>query len=312
LVQTGRFFRDGPAFPHVGCVYGWLRGSPGELPAHVMLPHVIGNTGGNLPHGQDAGFLGREHDPFVVNADPSDPSFAASSLPLPAHVHAMRAASQGLPILSVEEAAAAETQLASPSIRAAFDLSREPNALREAYGRSPFGQSCLLARRLVERGVRFVTVNMFEKVLGELTWDVHGSAPFGTVESYRAGVGPMFDRAYSTLLADLASRGLLGRTLVVATGEFGRTPTINPSGGRDHWPHVWSMLMAGGGVKGGQVIGASDERGAYPKDRPTRPQEVIASIYHALGVDLNMRLPDPQGDPIPLVEPGAQPIRELF
>jgi len=242
----------------------------------------------------------------------ANPARAISLEPAPAHLRVMQDASETLPIPSVEDATTADPRLFSPAVRTAFDLSREPDALRNAYGRNHFGQSCLLARRLIERGVRFVTVNMFEKVLGENTWDVHGSAPFGTVERYRDHVGPMFDQAYSTLLADLSARGLLRDTLVVATGEFGRTPTINPAGGRDHWPHVWSMLMAGGGVKGGQVIGASDERGAYPKDRPTRPQEVVASVYHALGVDLNLQLPGPEGRPIPLVEPGVQPIHELF
>jgi uncharacterized protein (DUF1501 family) len=122
----------------------------------------------------------------------------------------------------------------------------------------------------------------------------------------------MFDMAYSSLLNDLHERGLLTETMVIATGEFGRTPKVNPAGGRDHWPQCWTMLLAGGGVKGGQVIGASDEIGAAPKDRPTTPAEVAATIYQGLGISLELELPGAQGRPIPLVDRGVEPIRELF
>ncbi len=162
----------------------------------------------------------------------------------------------------------AYTMISSSKARAAFDLSQEPDSVKDRYGRNRFGMSCLLARRLVESGVRFVTVNMFETVFNEITWDIHGSAPFSPIEAYRDLLGPMFDNAYASLLEDLTSRGLLDNTMVVAMGEFGRTPKINPAGGRDHWPQCWTVSMAGGGIKGGQVIGASDEIGAYPKDRP--------------------------------------------
>jgi hypothetical protein len=175
-----------------------------------------------------------------------------------------------------------------------------------------FGQSCLLARRLIEAGVRFVTVNMFETVFDEITWDIHGSKPFSPISCYRDLVGPMFDMAYSSLLEDLNDRGLLQETMVIATGEFGRTPKVNPAGGRDHWPQCWTMLMAGGGVKGGQAIGSSDEIGAMPKDRPTTPAEVAATVYYGLGIDLELELPGAQGRPIPLVDRGVEPIRELF
>ena len=142
---------------------------------------------------------------------------------------------------------------------------RSRTAVQDRYGRNRFGQSCLLARRLIEAGVRFVTVNMFETVFDEITWDIHGSAPFSPIEAYRDLVGPMFDKAYASLLEDLHERGLLDNTMVVAMGEFGRTPKINPAGGRDHWPQCWTMSMAGGGVKGGQVVGASDETGRLPE-----------------------------------------------
>lgn len=177
----------------------------------------------------------------------------------------------------------------------------------DRYGRTTFGQSCLLARQLVERGTRFVTVNMFQTVFNEITWDCHadrGSLPT-TLDDYRRTLCPMFDLAYTALLDDLHQRGLLDRTLVVAMGEFGRTPQLNPRGGRDHWPGVWTILFAGGGVRGGQVIGASDQHGAEPKDRPVTPAEVGATIYQALGIDPALRL---HGQP--LVD--APPIMELF
>src|SRR5205085_8857780 len=142
--------------------------------------------------------------------------------------------------------------MSSESARDAFDLSKEPDKTKERYGRNRFGMSCLLARRMVERGVRFVTINMFETVFNDITWDIHGSAPFSPISCYSDLVGPMFDNAYSSLLEDLTRIGLLDSTLVLATGEFGRTPRINPAGGRDHWPQCWTVVFAGGGIKGGQ------------------------------------------------------------
>ena len=174
----------------------------------------------------------------------------------------------------------------------------ESEAMHARYGRNRFGESCLLARQLVEAGVRLVTVTMFENVFSETTWDAHGAPPFSPMSCYRDLVGPMFDAAYSALIADLHQRGLLERTLVVATGEFGRTPWINPTGGRDHWPQCWTMLFAGGGVRGGQVIGESDAIAAEPRSRPVTPAQVAATIRQALGIP---------GD-----WPGARPIEELF
>ena len=206
----------------------------------------------------------------------------------------------------------AYTLMSSQKAREAFELAREPEQVRQKYGQNRFGQSCLLARRLIEAGVRFVTVNMFETVFDEITWDIHGSKPFSPISCYRDLVGPMFDMAYSSLLEDLQDRGLLTNTMVLAMGEFGRTPKVNPAGGRDHWPQCWTMLMAGGGVKGGQVIGASDDIGATPKDRPTSPAQVAATVYQGLGISLELELPGAQGRPIPLVDRGVEPIRELF
>jgi hypothetical protein len=197
-------------------------------------------------------------------------------------------------------------------MREAFDLSRESDEVKDRYGRNRFGLSCLLARRMIERGVRYVTINMFETVFNEITWDIHGSPPFSPIACYSNQVGPMFDNGYASLLEDLHERGLLKNTMIVATGEFGRTPKINPAGGRDHWPQCWSMLFAGGGVQGGRIIGASDEIGAYPKDRPVTPAEIAATMMHSLQIDLDTELPGLQGRPIRAVEHGVNPIHELF
>ena len=183
---------------------------------------------------------------------------------------------------------------------------------RSRYGDNAFGQSCLGARLLVERGVRFVTVNMFDTVFDRVTWDCHadGGSLSASISDYKEALCPMFDRAYTALLEDLRQRGLLDTTLVAATGEFGRTPRLNRRGGRDHWTGCWSMLFAGAGVRGGQVIGVSDKIWEEPKDRPVTPAEVAATIYHAMGVDLAARLPGPDDGATPITE--AAPISELF
>jgi hypothetical protein len=167
----------------------------------------------------------------------------------------------------------------------ATDLTGEPDTVRDAYGRNAFGRSCLRARRLVEAGVRVVTVNMFETVFDRVTWDCHGASPFSTLDDYRRVLLPTFDAAFSALVDDLDRSGQLDSTLVVATGEFGRTPRINVSGGRDHWPGVWSAVLAGGGVRGGQVIGASDATASEPADQPVTPQNLLATIYRSLNVE---------------------------
>lgn len=329
MMQTGRLFQGGVEHPHIGCVLSKLKGPKADVPPHVLLPRPIGNTGGNMPHGQNAGYLGKTYDPFVLNADPSDPNFRVPDMLPPDYLTALRVDRRRNWRTLVDRAVGkfetsqdarlldatfhqAYTLMSSEKARAAFELQREPEAVREKYGMNRFGQSCLLARRLIEAGVRFVTINMFETVFDEITWDIHGSKPFSPISCYRDLVGPMFDMAYSSLLEELSERGLLQNTLVVAFGEFGRTPKINPAGGRDHWPQVWTILMAGGGVRGGQVVGSSDEIGAMPKDRPVTPAEVAATIYHALGVELETELPGAQGRPIPIVDRGVQPIRELF
>jgi hypothetical protein len=329
MMQTGRLFQGGIEYPNMGSVLAKLKGPKGDVPPHVLMPRPIGNTGGNMPHGQNAGFLGKSFDPFVLNADPSDPNFKVPDMLPPDYLTALRVdrrrdwremIDKSVSMFETSQDARlldstfhqAYTLMSSQKAREAFELHKEPQATREKYGMNRFGQSCLLARRLIEAGVRFVTINMFETVFDEITWDIHGSKPFSPISCYRDLVGPMFDMAYSSLLEELAQRGLLEKTMVLGTGEFGRTPKVNPAGGRDHWPQCWTILMAGGGIKGGQVIGSSDEIGSAPKDRPTTPAQVAATVFRGLGIDLGTELPGAGNRPIPLVDRGVEPIAELF
>jgi hypothetical protein len=280
LLQTGQLCREAQEAPHVGSVVARLRGARNGVPPFVILPRPIGNTGVGIPHGQSAGLLGAALEPFHVAPDltPYDDD------------------SRGL--------------FARPACPV-LDLRTERAGVRDAYGRNTFGQSCLLARRLVEAGVRVVTVNMFDTVFNRVTWDCHGARPFSTLDDYARELLPTFDRALSALLDDLDRRGLLETTLVVATGEFGRTPRINHNGGRDHWPGVWSALLAGGGTGAGQVIGSSDREGAAPADRPVTPPELLATIYHSLGIDPGASLALADGSRIPLAA-GMVPVAEAL
>jgi hypothetical protein len=329
LMQTGRLFQGGVEHPHMGCVLAKLRGPNRGAPAHVVLPRPIGATGGNMAHGQEAGYLGKPYEPLVVNSDPSRSDFEVPDM-LPRDYFAARRVGRRRnwreliddsvrrfedardPRLGHDDFHGAYSAVTSAMARQAFDLARESDATRERYGRNRFGQSCLLARRLVEAGVRFVTVNMFETVFDEITWDIHGSSPFSPIECYSNQVGPMFDHAFSSLLEDLSATGMLDNTMLLATGEFGRTPRINPAGGRDHWPACWSMLMAGGGIRGGQVVGESDATASAPRNRPITPPEVAATVYRGLGIDLSTELPGPGNAPLRIVDEGVEPIHELF
>ena len=329
MMQTGRLFTGGVNTPHAGSVLSYLRGRKTDLPASVILPERMGRVGGNLPNGQDAGFLGRGHDPFILNADPSDPNFVVPDLLPPksigdarlerrrklrsiveGHADAFESSEQAK--LMDSNFQSAYRLITSPEARGAFDLSQESDDTRDRYGRNRFGASLLLARRLIEAGVRFVTVNTFLTVFDEITWDIHGTKPFTSIEGMRDIVAPMYDQAYSALLTDLIDRGMLDDTLVANLAEFGRTPRVNPAGGRDHWPQCWTMYFAGGGVRGGRAIGASDEIGAYPADRPTSPADIVGTIFHSLGLDLETHLPGPAGRPFPLVDFGTKPLYELF
>jgi uncharacterized protein (DUF1501 family) len=307
LLQTGRLCRQDEDHPHVGAVVARLLGRNEALP-FVVVPGPIGNTGVNVPHGQASGWLGSAFEPFHVADDPASVHYDPMSAIDRARRfldHRSRAGE-----IDGRTPSALQEPLNGHATLNAFQLDGEPAALRDAYGWTTFGQSCLLARRLVEHGVRLVTVNMFETVFNKVTWDCHGSAPFSTLDDYRRELLPTLDQALSALLDDLHSRGLLDSTLVVATGEFGRTPRLNGAGGRDHWPGVWSALLAGGGIRGGQVIGSSDAHAAAPADRPVTPQELLATMYRSLGVSPASYLKS-AAERIPLVA-DAQPIEELF
>jgi hypothetical protein len=203
----------------------------------------------------------------------------------------------------------------SPEARRAFDLSREPDRLRDRYGRHIHGQRLLLARRLIEAGVRLVTV-YWGGPLNEPDdyWDTHKE----NFPKQKDHLLPPFDQCYSALLEDLHQRGLLDTTLVIAMGEFGRTPKIGQitanagtdATGRDHWPFCYSITMAGCGIRGGQVIGASDDEAAYPTERPVSPDDFTATIYHALGIDLNAEIHDPLNRPLPITR--GEPVHELW
>ena len=329
MMQTGRLFTGGINTPHAGCALSYLRGRRTDLPAHVILPEPMGRTGGNLPHGQDAGFLGKGFDPFLLMADPSKENFQVPDLLPPVEIGEARLNRRRRLRQVVEETVqgfeqsenaelldssfeAAFRLMTSPAARDAFDLSKEPRAVREKYGMNRFGQCCLLSRRLIEAGVRFVTVNTFLTVFDEITWDIHGSKPFTSIEGMKNIVAPMYDQAYGTLIEDLTDRGLLDNTLVCNLSEFGRTPRINPAGGRDHWPQCFTVYFAGGGVRGGQVIGHSDPIGGYPAERAVDPSEIVATVFESLGIYQETTLPGPSGRPFPLVDFGKHPIRELF
>ena len=329
MLQTGRLFTGGINTPHAGCALSYLRGRKTDLPAHAILPEPMGSTGGNLPHGQDAGFLGKAYDPFVLNADPSKKDFEVPDLLPPAEIGEARLNRRRRLRDIVEDTVkefensenadllgsnfeAAFRLMTSPEAREAFDLSKEPEKVRQRYGLNRFGQCCLLSRRLIEAGVRFVTVNTFLTVFNEITWDIHGSNPFTSIAGMKDVVAPMYDQAYSALIEDLVQRGLLENTLVCNLAEFGRTPRVNPAGGRDHWPQCFSVYFAGGGVQGGQVVGASDPNGGFPAERAVDPSNVVATIYHSLGLDLDTTLPGPNGRPFPLVDFGKEAITELF
>ena len=319
-VQTGRPPVAGIRYPHVGCVVEKLKPASGDLPAHVLLPYKARGS-------QSAGFLGKLHQPFVVDSDPSDSRFQVRDLLPPDNVSTVRVNRRRSFRTLVDDAfqkfeeGSAEAKLidsnfaqayqiiSSAEARQAFELDREPEKVRGRYGTNRFGQSCLLARRLVERGVRFVTVNMFDDFSG--SWDIHGQAPFAPITGLN-NLGPMLDNACASLIEDLHDRGMLEQTMVVVFGEFGRSPRVNPSGGRDHWPGCGSMIFAGGGVAGGQVIGASDRTASEPTDRPVSPEEILATIYHALGISLHTDLPGPGARPVPIVEIGVEPVQELF
>jgi hypothetical protein len=312
---------DTNSFPCYGSVLSSLRPSRRGIPTHVALPHVMTNVV-TLP-GQTAGFLGAVYNPFQVSRDPNEPGFRVDELELPADValarledrrsllalleaqtrRADRLASRGAMTAYQERAF---NLLRSEQARQAFDLSQENDRLRERYGRTKLGQSLLLARRLVEAGVRFVNVN--DKVTnGQLAnWDSHENN-FGRLKD---DLLPPADQAFAALIEDLDARGLLASTLVIALAEFGRTPRINPNGGRDHWPDCFSVVLAGGGVQAGCVYGASDRIGAYPADDPVTPGDLAATLFWRFGLDPRSAMQDLTGRPYRLAD--GEPLYKLF
>jgi hypothetical protein len=296
-------------FPGYASVVDALAPISGEMPTAISYPHVIQD--GSITPGQHASFLGKKHDPLLVLQDPNAESFALPELSLPEGISVERMqARRELQKLVDQQARLLDfspqargldgyyeraiAMLQSPRLREAFNLQAEPAKMRDAYGRSTYGQSCLLARRLVEAGTKFVTVYFSDSIGGQSTerggWDTHGfnnTRMYPIVEKYHL---PRTEETLPTLLNDLDERGLLDETLVVWMGEFGRTPEINKNASRDHWPQCYTTLLAGGGVKRGFVYGASDKSGAYPAENPVRPDDLAATIYHALGIDPHTEL----------------------
>jgi hypothetical protein len=310
--------------PHPGSVVAQRLGARQGLPAFVMVPEAISPVGPERP-GQHAGFLGAAFDPYRVNSDPNSPNYSPGALEPDRDLTRDRLDTRRALLDQVsrqarylEQAAAGQTLdpyytrafdlISSSAAQRAFDISAEPASTRDRYGRHIFGQSTLLARRLVEAGVRLVHVN----------WVRHDNGPGGQgydshrdhLEWSRTELLPPTDAAFAALIEDLSARGLLDETLVLLLGEFGRTPRFNANGGRDHWPNCFSLVMAGGGVRGGQVHGSSDRIGAYPTSNPVTPQDVTATLFHCLGIDPHSLLHDQQQRPHTLVE-GA-PIHAIL
>jgi hypothetical protein len=302
-------------WPSVGALVRALRQRSGQLPAAVTLPEHIWNDG-NFPWpGQDAGFLGQAHHPWLIHCDPSGEGFLIPALSLPAEVTQPRFESRRLLLdqlnqqLNVIEdsrqirgygvhAQKAVDLLTASSTRNAFDIRQEPADVRDRYGRSRFAQSVLMARRLVEAGVSLVQVNWtrIKDQPNQGGWDTHSKHN----ESLKSLLMPIADQCFTALLQDLSDRGLLDSTLVVWFGEFGRTPKFNGNAGRDHWGRCFSLALAGGGIRGGVVYGKSDKHAAEPVDGIVMPADFLATIFHCLGYTPETELHDSQGRPIPL------------
>ncbi len=308
-------------YPTFGAVLSHVRDASSVLPPHVAVPDFrVG--GANLSGG---GYLPRSTQPFAVGGDPAKPDFKVRDLDFypgmdlqrlgrrREFVQAMdRLSSSGSPqaLSSDSDLDRAYDLISSADAKSAFRLSDEPPNVRKRYGGKSIGQCCLLARRLVERGVPFVTVN-------NRGWDTHEDLKTRLKDGYtgaQVGVGliPSLDLALSALVGDLHDRRLLDETLIVLMGEFGRTPKLNTSAGRDHWPRVFSCLVAGGGVRGGQVIGSSDSVGESPKDRPITPSDLAATIYTLLGIDPKLELHTSDGRPVRVATHDANVISELL
>jgi Protein of unknown function (DUF1501) len=304
-------------YPAYGSVVDHLAPNKNGLPTFVSYPHAIRD--GSITPGQHASFLGKRHDPLFFTEDPNSPNFRLPELSLPtglsyerlqrrremqklvdaqSRVMEYSAEARGLE----EHYVKAVEMLTSDKVRKAFDLTSESPKLRDKYGRTTYGQGCLLARRLVEAGVKLVTVYFSDTIGGRSSteggWDTHGfdnTRMFPIIEKYHL---PMTEQTLPTLLGDLEERGLLEDTLVLWMGEFGRTPRINGNQSRDHWPNCYTALLAGGGVKRGYVYGSSDASGMYVADHPVRPEDLAATVYELLGIPADAEIRDRNNRPL--------------
>jgi hypothetical protein len=316
-------------FPAYGSVVDALAPNSGEVPTFVSYPYVIRD--GAVTPGQHASFLGKSHDPFFFSQDPNSPDFALPELSLPADMpigrleerrELQKVIDQQSRLLDYSAAARgldeyygkALAMLNSTKLRDAFNLSAEPQKLRDEYGHHTYGQSLLLARRLVEAGAKFITVYFSDSIGGQSTvsggWDTHGfnnTHMYPIIEKYHL---PITEQTLPTLLNDLDERGLLDTTLVVWMGEFGRTPKINTQNSRDHWPQCYTTLLAGGGVKRGFVHGASDKNGAYPAKDPVRPDDLAATMFYLLGINPETEVKAVGNRPVKIAE--GKPVMEVI
>jgi hypothetical protein len=310
---------EGRSFPSYGSALNHALRERKPMPTHVALPHVMYNVV-QLP-GQTAGFLGADHNPLLVSGNAN--AFRISDLELPANLTLERLEQRKVLLRTIDwqmerwakmgDAKAmnayyekAFSLLGSEAVRRSLDISQESPRTRDRYGRNVHGQSVLMARRLVEAGVRFVSV--YDKVHNgqDANWDSHEKV-FSRLKDHLL---PPADQAFSALVEDLDARGLLNSTLVVAMGEFGRTPKINGGGGRDHWPDCYSILLAGGGVTGSAIYGSSDATGAYPESDGVTPADLAATLFWRFGIDPVTEMPDLIGRPWKLSE--GEPMRGLF
>jgi hypothetical protein len=315
-------------YPAYGSTVASLRPADDPaVPSFVAFPHVLRD--GSVTPGQHASFLGKAFDPFFIGQKPDRPDFRLPELSLPETLSLDRLEDRrGLQRLidhQTDLSAWSETaqgidafysralmMLSRPKVKRAFDLSAEPDRLRDDYGRTTYGQSCLLARRLVESGVRFVTVYFSQSIGGNSGgWDTHGD----NFNQLKKRLLPITDRAVPTLILDLQARGLLDETLVVWMGEFGRSPRVTNTkqfgpDGRDHWPSCYTVLFAGGGVTPGAIYGSSDRIGGYPATEPVTPDDIAATMFWALGIDPATQVRDPLGRPLPIA--AGQPVTQIF
>ena len=310
--------------PSVGCAVARFARQSHNVPSYVALPSVLHDGDGGEVPGQGPGFLGQSHAPLLVDGDPTRPDFSIKALSLPSDVDSQRMQRRIGLLTALDHANERLTQapptrdaaehydrafrlLRSPATQRAFHLATESDRVRGRYGWHHFGQSCLMARRLVEAGVPLVTVYWNAPHIDDLQhWDTHKDS----VNRLENHLLPPFDQAMTALLEDLHERGLLDSTLIVWMGEFGRTPKINKAVGRDHWGFCQSVLMAGAGVRGGQVYGSSDSSAAYAAELPVSPDDLAATVFDSLGIPLAQEMRDYQGRPQPLCT--GMPLHGLF